>query len=76
MRKDPNRRWDVFLRDRVKQTTKILSKRANGLPARGQSDDPAISGNGRFVAFESEAKKIVIKDRDVLEDIFRRGPLR
>lgn len=75
--KDPNKKWDVFLRDRVKRTTKILSRRANGQPAwGGNSDDPFISGDGRFVAFESQARKIVIKDQDSTEDIYRRGPLR
>jgi Tol biopolymer transport system component len=76
VRSDPNKKRDVFLRDRVGKTTKILSRRANGKPAYGDSDDPSISGDGKYVAFESEAKFIVAKDNDVKEDVFRRGPLR
>lgn len=74
--KDPNKKRDVFLRDRIKKNTKIVSRRANGQPAWGNSDDPSISADGRFVAFESEAKKIVLKDQDSKEDLFVRGPLR
>jgi hypothetical protein len=64
------------VRDRVSRTTRIVSRRGNGKPAWGDSDDPFISGDGRFVAFESLAKKVVAKDTDPIEDIFLRGPLR
>lgn len=75
--KDPNGKRDVFLRDRVGRTTKLVSRRGNGKPAwGGDSVDAWISGNGRFVTFESKATKIVIKDKDKTEDVFRRGPLR
>ena len=72
---DTNKRRDSFLRDRAKGTTIILSKRANGKIAAGEGDDPFISGNGRFVAFESTAPKMVAADNDTLEDIYRTGPL-
>ena len=72
---DKNKKWDSFVRDRKKGTTKIVSKRSDGKIAWGNQDDPYISGDGKFVAFESTAKKIVPADTDKLEDIYRRGPL-
>jgi len=41
---DPNGRLDSFVRDRIKRTTTIISRRGNGKPAGGASDDPFISG--------------------------------
>jgi Tol biopolymer transport system component len=75
--KDTNKKRDVFLRNRKKGTTIIISKTSSGGQAfGGDSDDPSISGDGRYVAFESEARNMVKNDRDGDEDIFRRGPLR
>ena len=75
--KDTNNKWDVFLRDRIKKTTKIVSLTTTGARAkRGDSDDPAISGDGRFIAFESTAKNMFKNDNNGAEDIFRRGAMR
>ena len=72
---DKNKQWDSFVRDRKKGTTKIVSKRSDWNIAWGNQDDPYISGDGKYVAFESTARKIVPADTDKIEDIFRRGPL-
>jgi hypothetical protein len=48
----------VYLRDRKTSTTKLLSKTTGGSPADSDSGDPAISPNGRIVAFESEASNL------------------
>lgn len=72
---DTNRRYDSFVRDFSKGTTRILSKRSDGKIAWGNQDDPFISGDGRFVVFESTAKKIVPADKDTIEDVYRRGPI-
>ena len=75
--KDTNGKWDVFVRDHIGKTTKIISLTAKGGQARnGNSDDPVISGDNRFVVFESMATNIVKNDANGAEDIFRRGPLR
>ena len=75
--KDTNNKWDVFVRDRIKKTTKIVSLTTTGARAkRGDSDDPAISGDGRFIAFESTAKNMFKNDSNGAEDIFRRGAMR
>ncbi|HEX6209120.1 MAG TPA: S-layer protein, partial [Actinomycetota bacterium] len=38
--------------------TRLISKTSAGAPADDDSDDPAISANGRFVAFESNATNL------------------
>lgn len=49
---------DVFVRDRGGATTALVSRRtgAAGKASDVESSEPAISADGRFVAFESDAK--------------------
>jgi Tol biopolymer transport system component len=49
----------VFLRDREKGVTRLLSSNANGEPANGTSGNPAISADGTVVVFESTATDLV-----------------
>ena len=49
----------VFLRDRLTQTTTCLSVASNGAPGNAPSARPAISADGRFVDFESAATNLV-----------------
>lgn len=59
---DTNRAIDVFIRDRVRQTTARLSTTASGEQADGPSFDPAITPDGRYVAFTSSASNLVPVD--------------
>jgi Tol biopolymer transport system component len=45
----------VYLRDRKTRKTTLVSKTSGGSPADDDSDDAAISPNGRIIAFESDA---------------------
>ena len=45
----------VFLRDREKGVTRLLSANANSEPANGTSGNPAINADGTAVVFESTA---------------------
>jgi TolB protein len=45
----------VYVHDRRNGRTRLVSKTTGGEAADGDSEDPSISANGRFVAFESEA---------------------
>jgi len=72
---DTNNVQDVFVRDRNAGTTRRLSLRAAGGQADGGSFDPEISGDGRFVVFESAATDLVAGDTNDFTDIFIRGPL-
>jgi len=44
---------DVFVRDRVTGKTERVSVNSDGKQGNGVSQGPAISGDGRFVAFSS-----------------------
>jgi Tol biopolymer transport system component len=50
---------NVYVHDRQTGNTRLISKTSGGDPATdGNSDDPSISANGRFVAFESAADNL------------------
>ena len=49
---DLNSGYDVFVRDRVTKTTRIVSVETGGGPLSGASDYPSISDDGSRVAFE------------------------
>jgi Tol biopolymer transport system component len=61
---------DLFVRDRSKRTTERVSVNSAGKQANGNSEYPAISANGRFVAFASEASNLVAGDTNRFEDVF------
>jgi hypothetical protein len=63
---------DVFLRDRKKHTTALMSAGPNGVVADEYSEEPDISGNGRWVAFTSLASNLVAGDTNGRSDVFRR----
>ena len=51
--------FHVFLRDREKGVTRLLSANANGEPANGRSSSPAINAGGTAVVFESTATDLL-----------------
>jgi Tol biopolymer transport system component len=55
---DTNGNSDVFVRDRRRGTTTLVSVASDGAQANSYSADPAISGDGRFVAFASLASNL------------------
>ncbi len=71
---DTNRAEDVFVRDRLAGVTRRVSVGASG-QANGPSFSPAISPNGRSVAFGSSASNLVRGDTNGAFDVFVRDPL-
>ena len=69
---DTNVRVDVFVRDRQTNTTERVSLSSGGVEGNDTSWYPAISGDGRFVAFQSFASNLVSGDSNNVEDIFVR----
>ncbi|HEX8174941.1 MAG TPA: Calx-beta domain-containing protein [Pyrinomonadaceae bacterium] len=71
---DNNSRKDVFLRDMQTGTTTLISVNSSATgAASGNSTEPAISANGRYVAFLSEAANLVSNDNNgTLQDVFVR----
>jgi uncharacterized repeat protein (TIGR01451 family) len=68
---------DVFVRDRQAGTTVLASPSGAGGEASGQSEDPEISADGRFVAFASFASDLIANtpdpDGELVRDAFVRN---
>lgn len=67
---DTNARRDIFELDRTLATTYRVSADSSANQADGDSFDPAISADGRYVAFESNADNLVAGDTNGLGDVF------
>jgi hypothetical protein len=69
---DTNNEDDVFVHDLYAGVTTRVSVSAAGLQGDGDSRDPAISADGRFVTFRSFAANLVPNDNNGTWDIFIR----
>jgi len=68
---DTNNAEDVFVKDRqTGATTRVSVASQTGAQANNGSGTPAISGDGRFVAFYSDASNLVSGDTNGIGDIF------
>ncbi|MGR8932828.1 MAG: calcium-binding protein [Gammaproteobacteria bacterium] len=61
---------DIFVRDTLSNAIKLISKAYNGGAANGDSSNPAISADGRYVAYTSSASNLVNPDTNGKADIF------
>jgi len=68
---------DVFVRDLHANTTTLVSRAggATGAPGNGNTDESAISADGRYVAFSSPANNLSGEDDDAFENVFVRDVL-
>jgi flagellin-like hook-associated protein FlgL len=69
---DINSASDIFVRDLLTGTTQLVSKDAGGGSADGGSTNAWISGDGRYVAFQSAATDLVSGDTNGVTDVFVR----
>jgi len=72
---DTNNANDVFVRDRATGTTErisVASDGAQGAGVFGNSAQPSISTDGRYVAFVSWATTLVVGDANAWPDVFVR----
>ena len=67
---DIDGRTDVFLRDRQTDITTCVSVSSNGTLGNNTSSYPAISSDGRYVAFYSSASNLVSGDTNGQGDVF------
>jgi Tol biopolymer transport system component len=67
---DLNNVEDIFIRDRLLGTTTRVSVDSGGNEGNGSSGTADISGDGRFVCFESSASNLVGGDTNGVFDIF------
>jgi Tol biopolymer transport system component len=76
--RDRNKSFDVFLYDVEARSVTLVSRAAGGGAANGASLSPAISADGRFVAFQSDASDMACfrdcqpatEDINLLPDVF------
>jgi Tol biopolymer transport system component len=76
--RDRNKSSDVFLYEIETGALTLVSRAAGGGPANGSSLTPAISADGRFVAFQSDASDMACardcrpasEDINLLPDVF------
>ena len=69
---DTNAAHDVFIRDGLTGTVERVSVASGGDQADAGSSSGAVSGDGRYVAFVSEATNLVAGDTNGFADIFLR----
>ena len=67
---DTNGCSDIFVRDRAAAATEIISVSSSGARGDGDSTQPAISADGRFVAFVSAAANFLPEDTNAVPDVF------
>jgi hypothetical protein len=74
---DTNGARDVFVHDRQSGATERVSVDSAGIQGKANSRNPAISGDGRYVAFDSDTSTLVAGDTNGARDLFvhdRLGP--
>ena len=69
---DTNASADVFVRDRLSGVTRRVSVGAGGRQGDGGSSEPALSADGRYVVFGSDASNLVAGDTNGVRDVFVR----
>jgi Tol biopolymer transport system component/cold shock CspA family protein len=69
---DTNGVTDVFVHDRQTGATERVSVSSTGTQGDQPSYDAALSGNGRYVAFQSSATNLVADDTNAKTDVFVR----
>ena len=73
--KDNNSNDDIYVYDRIEKTVELISVASDGTPTAsrilsGDSTNPSISADGRYVAFQSSAKDLVPEDTNNKTDVF------
>ncbi|MDX2198389.1 MAG: hypothetical protein SF069_05385 [Phycisphaerae bacterium] len=69
---DSNNSADVFVIDLAADTIELVSRASDGTLGLSGATDPAISADGRFVAFASLSDNLVASDTNLASDIFVR----
>jgi hypothetical protein len=67
---DPGRNIDVYLRDRTKGITRLVTVGVDGHPDGASNGVLSMSKDGRFVAFGARARNLVKDDTNGRSDIF------
>lgn len=68
--RDTNGTWDIFVHDRITKSTTLVSRSSADRQGDAPSLHGVISGDGRYVAFNSYAGNLVRGDDNKVSDIF------
>ena len=69
---DTNNAADIFLYDRVANTTELISVNSQSQQANGRSINPVVSPDGRYVAFDSEATNLTSGPTNGFSNVYLR----
>ncbi len=69
---DSNGSTDVFVKDTQSGQVRLVSETAAHAAGNGASSDPAISADGRYIAFTSRSTNFDAQDTDSTESIYRK----
>lgn len=69
---DTNSKSDIFIYDRLNQTTELVDVAADGTQSNGNSQNPTISDDGKVITFLSEANNLVTGTTDPGFNVFMR----
>lgn len=67
---DPDGATDIFLRDRTNNTTERISRATGGWSGNASSNNPSVTGDGRYVVYQSSASNLVADDTNGAIDVF------
>jgi len=68
---DTNGKYDIFVHKTSTGATTRVSVASDGTQGDGDSGSASISGNGQYVAFDSDATTLVAGDNNGFKDVFR-----
>jgi hypothetical protein len=61
---------DIYVRNRTTGAVERVSVASDGTQANGESGEPSISADGRYVVFTSSATNLVAGDQNGVDDVF------
>ena len=67
---DSNSSSDIFIYEINTGVTSLISKDSSGILGNNHSGSPTLSGDGRYVVFQSSASNLVPGDSNSVDDIF------
>ncbi len=68
---DANGQFDIYVKDLVSGTLTLVSQSGAGTVGNGNSTDPVLSADGRYIAFISTSNNLVTGDTNSTSDAFR-----
>ena len=68
--RDTDQQTDIYIHDRTTGVTRVASRTSSGGDPDGSSRSPFLSGDGRVLAFSTNASNMGLGDQDTVADIY------